>query len=285
MKKNENFNYSVASAIGLPINPIDTLKENIMLSDKIDTIFVNNPQVGPYVSVKWTQNGIFGKYFKNGLSGCANTAITQAMTFYEYPKSVTLRHDNNRSLNLDWSKIKSNSSHSFCSCDAETHEMIGRLMRECGVRSNSNDSKPGATGTTPSNAKSAAESFGYTCITTGAEVYPQPTLSYDKLSEKKLYIVYGFDSDDIDNCNGHMWLCDGAVSMGYILKSYICIGYNGVTREPIWKLERVENNVSAYFHHNWGHGLEGGWLISGSYIDNVNNVDYGHAVNSFLMYR
>lgn len=87
-------------------------------------------------TVDWGQEGIYGGYCSNGLSGCGSTAAGIAMSYFRFPESIELRHNKREYFDLNWEAINRHTIGLYCwSCLDETHEAIGRLLRELGFRS------------------------------------------------------------------------------------------------------------------------------------------------------
>lgn len=278
--ENENFNYALMNAINLPVDTINPDLEHIRLASKIDTVYVDAPQVGPLINVRWGQKGIYGMCCPNKVSGCSNTALAQAMSYYEYPQTITLTHYNNKTLALNWPEMKYHINNHMCICSDETHEMIGRLMRESGYRAGSAYNE-GATATSVEGIVKAAKSFGYNSYGLSLS-YDTPWGYYSTIRNGKLILMYG--AQDAEYNGGHMWVCDGAVGMGYTINCYI----NEAPANyifPIWTLYASYNKESYYYHHNWGgDGQYNGWLLANVYTPADSGMNFGFGAGGVVIY-
>lgn len=102
--------------------------------------------LNPLITVKWGQNFPEALYCPNTWAGCANTAVIQICSYYEFPTSMNLTFSQRErdSISIDWVEVKkhyisSNSyaSHTNCLASEDSHKVIAELARQCGVYSNS----------------------------------------------------------------------------------------------------------------------------------------------------
>lgn len=236
-----------------------------------DTVFYQN--IEPRISVRWGQEGRVGQYCPNYISGCVNTAVAQAMTYFQYPASITLTYPERdvNSTALNWTDICNRilTGHTF-NID-ETDKQIGRLARQLGHLAGSNY-QPDYTETTMSGERDAIQSLGYNVspitdydyiinnfVTDPDAGYP---LAY-QLGEGKLLIMGGHNSDD----EGHMWVIDGCYYVK--CKYYLMVSYDGGLT---WSVDHLMATYRTCHNHiNWGYsGRQNGFFNNN--VFNVYNV-------------
>ena len=225
--------------------------------------------VGPLLETAWGQHDPEGIYCPNGIAGCANTAMAQIMTYYEYPETLQLTYegaDKNFQV-LDWDEIKKHkirhtipglSGRNFCIADTETHNAIGRLCRQLGELNLSDywdlngNPNPDGTSTLEPQMCGTARSLGYT--EEGWKAYNETSL-LEPLSNRHPVVISGERGD-----GGHMWVVDGYLMMTITEYLYAGIGQTGPTTYQ-----------EIYNHVNWGwDGRSNGYFLSN--IFNVGNI-------------
>lgn len=213
----------------------------------VDTTFYLYGQlpVTPYVTVNWGQQNPEGELCINGLCGCANTAIAQIMSYYEYPSSIEVTYVNNPFIQyLNWTGMKAHVKHpqQFNCLEYDDHIAISRLCRQLG-EFNQSEYFPDRTSTNPSFVTACLSYYGYN--TTGWLGYASEiTHVYDSLVVGKLYLIRGSDSDDI--C--HEWVLDGYQNIHYqhVLARKLVGGF-------VWEIMEIyESGVLDLYHFNWG---------------------------------
>ena len=213
----------------------------------VDTTFYlyGQLQITPYVTVKWGQQNPEGELCSNGKCGCANTAMAQIMSYYEYPASIEITYgDNPFTQNLNWTGMKAHVKHpqQFICLDYDYHIAISRLCRQLGEDANSNYGSNG-TSTDISDVTDCMSYYGYN--TSGwLSYFSEYANVYDNLIDEKLYIICGWNSDD----RGHAWVLDGFQNISY---------QHVLARKPLggfmWEiLEIYDYGELDLYHFNWG---------------------------------
>ena len=247
-----------------------------------DTLYTHR---GPYLRVKWGQNYPAGVFFPNATAGCANVAILQILSYYNYPNRINLTYSNadSTSIVLDWNDMKAHANASYYrdNCINEysnAHSDIAHLCRQIAEISSSgfypetanysynlNNYEPHEnceTGTTIINAARALSTLGYT-TTEPQRYFSQCT--FGPLTNNKLVYMRGETTDE--NC--HAWVVDG-------YKKYTIRSVSHAT-EP----GTISTRTIYYNHFNWGwNGIDNGYFLEnvftpsrGSDYDGENNND------------
>ncbi|MDD6473888.1 MAG: C10 family peptidase [Bacteroidales bacterium] len=239
-----------------------------------DTLWLED--VAPRVSVKWGQEWPYGIYCPNGLCGCAATALSQIMSYFEYPTSINITFDTEHSgtLNLNWDNIRQHVKsvkHVMGSdtlwicqynCSTDTHNAIGLLCREIGHRAQSQYiMSPRVTWTYDRDFIPAILSFGFATSCTDFHEYP---LELARTELQNGIIIMG-GSREPNNVGGHYWIIDGY--------KYFSVTSNETAISPGGGTLPEEGLVTTYYtynHINWGwNGKNNGY-----YEDNVFNTMY-----------
>lgn len=168
--------------------------------------------VGPLLTTKWGQEGIYGAYCSNGIAGCTATAMAQIMAYYRAPSSIDLstvigNHWIGDTVDLDWEKMV-NSESGMVGIEI-VHDRIAVLMREIGNRvgmryfNNNNIS-----GTDNCKVNQAFRSFGYSV----SDTLKSRTMSeiFSSIRAKRPALVCGLAPSG--NAPGHTWVADGFVN-------------------------------------------------------------------------
>lgn len=124
---------------------IDTTVFHPAIKERTLRDTVGFTRVNPRVEVCWGQQGIEGYYCPNKTSGCSNTALGMAMSYFEWPSSIGLSYPGSEGeiITLNWEAIKHHKPYHIGKFYVEDcfryeypiHEVIGKLLRELGHRS------------------------------------------------------------------------------------------------------------------------------------------------------
>ena len=237
----------------------------LMCKPFCDTLFYE--KVSPKIGVRWGQEGRMGQFCPNGISGCANTAAAQIMSYFKYPNSISLTYPN-RDANttvLDWIAM-CNHIYTYWWFNRDSADLqIGRLARQLGVMSGSSY-YDGKTGTTIDKIRNVLSSLGYQ-VGTIKDINPTVSgLLEDKdmywfasaLSLNELILMRGSNLDGI----GHEWVIDGCYHVK--AQSGLLATYDGIT----WSVyQEMYTHRTCHNHINWGwdgsfNGYFNAWIYS-----------------------
>ena len=228
----------------------------IPIPETKDSVVYSNTTVGPYLTVNWGQTHPEGEYCSNGMSGYANTAIAQIMSYYESPLTISLTYPNaDISVQyLNWTQMKSHQTgHGLSACPNQgIHRSIGRLLRQLGALTNSSYNTT-YTQTYNSNIPSAVSSIGYqSCSWTG---YNYDT-GVNHLNSGHLLLLNGQSGS-----TSHHWVFDGYITT---IQTTYHFEKSAVNQNE-WILVDVTSVVySRLCHYNWGwYGDCNGYFLSG----------------------
>lgn len=239
---------------------------------------VHGDTILPRVKMKWGQTGIYGTFCPNNIAGCSNTAAAMAMSYFEYPKSLSLSFLNGgkAEITLDWDNIKRHISGSsdYCCYPNAPHSTIGRLMRELGHRSNSDYSGPNGTSTATSNTRATIKALGYNV---------SPITNYKKLCFRGvgggIILVRGdrkYTENNQEKSVGHMW-----VVSGHKYRSTHVIEYVRNINSLEWNILSDCINEELYNYFNWGlDGINDGYFYDEVFAYNSER-DYKYNVQYF----
>lgn len=218
--------------------------------------------VGPYLEVKWGQGKgkVEGELFSNKVAGCANIALGQIMTYYEYPDSIALTYkDADVSMqNLPWSSMRlhnNGNTHSetflpgVCK-NMSAHKAIARLIRQLGEL---NHSYPDGdeTATTALYIPQTMNTLGYTVSATALSAIRS------EIDNNHLMFVTGKNYQYL--YDSHAWVMDGYKKE--IQKERTII--NGLTHDTV-------TGVFYYNHFNWGdYGAYNGYFSENIYAQST----------------
>lgn len=233
--------------------PIDTLLN-------LSTTMYDYLYVGPYVSVRWGQTYPEGEFCPNGISGCTNTAMSQIMSYFEYPSSITLTYperDQDTQV-LNWANMKQHptghsQSYIFC-MDLNAHKAIGRIHRQLGYM-NQSIYNPSTTATyTMTYVPSTFSSLGYTV---GTFQGYNSIYVHSELDNGHIFIIKGSTMDNI----GHAWVLDGYHKITEITTFYKYSNGHQI-------IDYTTTVFYYYNHMNWG------WYgnCNGYFSENVYNT-------------
>ncbi|MDE6310845.1 MAG: C10 family peptidase [Muribaculaceae bacterium] len=242
--------------------------------------------VEPKLTVSWGQVNPEGLYCPNGVAGCLQTAMAQAMSYLEQPTSINLTYYN-RDVDtqvLDWADIKNhvissnyagqaylNIHAGFCNASMDAHKALGRLCRQLGELNEAfyimkNDSIPPATG--------ALTEKGYATFKSLVPGAVKKVLTYfndtrqnmltDMASCQGIAILEGFTAGGA----GHAWVADGGHNIQTIAYG---VGIDG-------EMITTYINKDCYYHFNWGwNGSCNGYFAGGVFNSDTplsrNNYD------------
>lgn len=230
-----------------------------------DSIVTFSGYIGPFIEVKWGQYYPEGMFCPNQISGCSITAMSQVMTYFEYPTGISLTYSNaDQSYQaLNWSNIKlhaisKHAPNSFYDVDEDTHKAIGRLCRQLGELANSTYCENG-TGTLYNDLKQTMTQLGYT--TNNWTDYSSGVVTAS-ITNCHPVIIRG-SRIKYENGNqvevGHTWVVDGYYYSGYESFTW-SRPYNGFD----WELFEHVVSTDYYHHFNWGFsGDNNGYYITG----------------------
>ena len=279
---NENFNFYMDMA-KKHIASMPRFDPGLIPDDPIyeivDTTFYlyGTHTVTPYVTVNWGTYNPEGELCPNGDCGCANTAIAQIMSYYEYPTSIEINYVYNPFIQyLNWTGMKAHVKHpqQFNCLEYNDHIAISRLCRQLGEVTDSYYDPYGPTSIYANNVPDCMSYYGYN--TSGWLSYSSEIAHvYDSLTVGKLYLIEG----GISNVEGHCWVLDGFQNIYY---------QHVLARKPVggfvWEiLELYDSGTLDLYHFNWGWDgdcngyfstnvfdtTEGTFYDSGSQIHNI----------------
>lgn len=284
MSQAENYLASISiggGGITPPITPVDPIPAPEYKTERDTVILAEVPQ---RVKVLWGQTNYEGKEFANGIVGCSNLATAMIMSYFEYPTTMTLTYKvPSYDINIDWISLKKHypegSRLLVCMCDKDTHLQLAQICREIGFRSNSNDTAPNGTSTTPANSVSTLYAFGFNLI---ARVPSYRTMTADLNSYNSVLLVHGFTSDN----KGHAWICDGTKAYDYITNRYIWEKKSPMEVIPKWELIDTQKTSMTLNHYNWGwYGLDNGYFNDQVFTAPTTGQDFSTNILYFVVYR
>lgn len=214
--------------------------------------------VGKYITVKRGQLDPEGIYCPNGICGCAITAMAMVMSYYNYPSTININHDNYDIPNytLNWSAMKMhvvdhNQDYFECEASNDAHDMISHLCRQLGVTAGSTYNVS-STSTTTTGLRNCLINYGYTVP--GYSDFSESDIVW-ALNNQRPVLMFGQTSSYI----GHFWIVDG-------YKSYYP---TGVTPPGNGGLS-YNSSFKYYNHVNWGwNGDCNGYFLSGVFNTQV----------------
>lgn len=247
----------------------------------IDTVLNRKTVVSPIITTKWGQDGIYGKYCPNGLSGCSITALVQILAHHEYPVLLQSTYNGtNTNINLNWDNMlqhtESADLNTTCDCGCD-YEQIAFVMREMGYRAGTRyyfdnpntDVDERGSGNTIQEIYTLLISLGYNNViyTPTSNFSDEFNTIVENLNNDCPIYIRGVDS------SGHAWVLDGYSRHEVTRKIYVSnpnynpnIIYNP---EPQYILDRTEVQDTKLLHFNWGwDGNCDGWFSYGCFQTN-----------------
>lgn len=262
-------------------------KRDMITYYETDTIW--HSRIAPRTPNYWGQGSPEGWFCPNGLSGCSNTAMMFALSYYEYPKDLPLTYSdevNGQVLHLDWKEIKKHCHFTLqypyklveerCaeSNISSVHTQIAHLCRQLGELNESEYKIPeNATSTNRNKWKKTMEKWGYEVVFRDYEFRAISSV----LRYSPIVIVVGEGNIG----GGHMWICDG--TQDYHLRRRLC------ELDPMLGKFRIlsdweEIDGSCYNFFNWGWGDKcNGWYLDGVFNpkkpteDSPNPTEFGRS--------
>lgn len=241
-----------------------------------DSTHQSENYIGPYISVRWGQENPEGIFCNNGYCGCANTAMAQIMSYYEFPAGIYLTYQGADVTyqELNWPEIKKHISSlpHICTSSSETHNVIGRLCKQLVTLNGSNDYDLNATGTAPSNVNVTYTNLGYQ--TSGWQNYNDARgLIYPFLLNQGVIQVRGVQNEQ---STGHEWVMDGAYVLFYEHFSWT----KPAGSLADWTLDSHTTETHTYYHLNWGwNGDSNGYFYAGVF-DTTRGLNYDTSFHS-----
>lgn len=221
--------------------------------------------VEPRIKVQWGQTGLYGKFCTNSITGCANTACAQAMTYFQYPTSLNLTHKSNANLTLNWNALinhKSGWSTSLTCCASSTHGTIALLMRELGQRAKS-IYKTSSTSTFTKDVRTAMEGIGFNV---GQLNNYYKSFIMNNLGDNCIIYVRGTNDKD----EGHGWIADGYKATITTVTTLRKKKYH-----LMWEEVSVVRSELVYNHYNWGwNGSSDGYFLDDTFNGFSKDVQY-----------
>ena len=283
----------------LPGSPIDPTPALIA-----DTVRYEYTKVGPLLTTKWGQSGVYAREVHTGRIGCVPLAIAQVMAYHQYPYSLQLTYKYaSPTITLNWTNILKHVSGSgyqsglgiwqyACDCGCD-YMAMAQLIREIGERAGIDYTSPdpGEDATVSARTEDAVGALlqmGYSATKfvpiLDIETYKSELLS--DLQDGRPALLAGYDSI-VDK--GHMWVADGYYYIDSEIDfykenpNYDPFIFNG---EPRYVYDYTFTAQNELVHLNWGwNGMCDGWFDLGYYAtDNADiyddpNVNNGHDYN------
>lgn len=255
--------------------------------------------IEPLCTTKWGQHEPYNHFCpqhdgKNSLTGCGSTAMAQIMKYYEYPTSgrgsntYTYRYNYNdytlsqdfSQIVIEWGKMKDTYLTNYFGNESEN--AVARLMKYCGISSDSSYS-PEATSTfTTSVLYGLAEFFKYDegLSIEFREWYTDQEwedMIYKELAEERPLLYRGETEDE----EGHIFVCDGYMNDGYF---HINWGWDG-SCDGYFLLDALKPYAEEEYTYFQRAGIgikpdEGGTRKFGFYINDIfgtNSDSYNRA--------
>lgn len=246
----------------------------IQLIDSV--VCIGHSYVGPYVTVRWGQNRPEGEFCPNRIAGCANTALAQIMSYFQYPQSINLTYPNaDKTIQqLNWTAMKAHQTgHTLNNCavtDSATHGSIGRLCRQLGHMNNSNYNQD-MTITSQSDLLACVNTLGYQTNTAWSNYNENAIRTL--LNNCKPIIIFGKKPN---YTIGHFWVIDG-----YDTVTYQIYTYAHPVGSLIWWVDSIGESFTEYlYHYNWGwYGLNNGYFNAN--VFDVSAVQYPDTNNNY----
>ncbi len=250
------------------INPPPINRDTVTDFLRNDTEILSDETINPLVEVHWDQSWPYNMYCQNHIAGCVPIAISQMMTYFEYPKQFYYGFPGKdiASETINWAELrkhyhelvsyKNNPSDFFislhlsvCSASLNAHKTIGRIVRQVGYLCNA-EYKDSATSVNSDIPKVALPNIF------GSSKFSMPNsmdTRYSLIKSGGLLLVYGQKPGV-----GHAWVADG-------YKFYHeKVSTNRIRWGMIVETVKVEENKYYTVHYNWGNGGSAdGWYADG----------------------
>lgn len=209
--------------------------------------------MSPLLVTKWSQENPYNTYCPNGITGCVATAVSQICSFLEEPRIIQWNYNNEiGSVNLDWSKIKSECKST--GKPSTTANQIARLMRHWGDRFNANY---GANSTEIDSDDAIDTMQGLEFNVTDLDDYDVNNVVKSLKKGNKIVYMRG---------NGRYY------HVGLVFRKYVD-GHAWVVDGYIDEVK--QNKQSYYLHCNWGWG----GYRNGYFLNNAFNAEQNPPYN------
>ena len=279
-----------ASIIDQPIKPAFT-----------DWTIHYNDTIAPRLTVAWSQEYPEGYFCPNRLSGCAQTALAQILSYYELPTEIALTYPGHPvdKVTLDWSEIKKHSksdpvdwsetnqygivSHNgSCSASEQAHMTIAYLCRELGHRNNAvytykseNERSTGASIESVSKTASALrDQVGHKFKVAAIANYTTASFLLDRIKDGVVYMR----GSTTPNSGGHAWVADGGLRVGTV-RTHVDYGMGLDGSDVV----TVTENLEMLVHFNWGWGGYGNGYFSPEVFNPTQAESYDYQPSSTKM--
>jgi len=239
-----------------------------------DSIVYVNEYAGPYVEVTWGQEYTEGELFPNSIAGCWNIAITQIMTYYQYPTSISLTYPgaDKSTQTLNWSQLKAHETeHTLISCtDTVTHKATSRFVRQVGYMNGSYSVSGSGTAVNALLIPTTLSTLGYQTQFYDDDEVTVSTLR-SELDSNHLFAMMG---NLWTEPAGHVWVLDGYTRTGSITYYLDRVAAN----LDEWEVVGSSDNTTTLLHFNWGwYGDCNGYFEAGVYnTHNATSYDNNH---------
>ena len=223
---------------------------------------------GPRVKVTWNQQWPENIFCPNRVAGCFPVALAQVMSYLEYPTTMSFHYpEADVSVqSINWEELKKHkksltvfvptqeeidehASSMWCGAEDEIHNVLARIIREIGHRSNSTYySQLGVTDTKVINILSTITDF---IPASRVSTYSGDDDIFDLMwnNQNVVAVITGHTALN----EGHAWVLDGAMKM--TIKSTLPDGLD---------------IVGYYVHNNYGYnGESNGFYYEGVYNTGV----------------
>ena len=295
----DSYMSGVAERLMTPITPVFP-DEPITPSTTIiaDTIRHEITRVGPLLTTKWGQGGVYAIETRVDRAGCGPISMAQLMAFHRYPTTVELTYMTPHTmLTLNWDDIVRHTigegEHSgifawnyTCDCGCDYMSMA-KFIREIGTRANINYSftMNGLDITvTLDEVKSVLSQMGYH-VREFAPFFDFETYVSEMLADlnaSRPVLIMGQDANIEE---GHIWVVDGYhyvdSEIDYYMKNpYYNPSLGGNQQEYEYAYTITEQYEVV--HYNWGwNGMCDGWYnINFFAADEAFRYDDPNAYNS-----
>lgn len=252
--------------IDFPEEP-DTFKLEIItdLAYYCDTVDINRlhqPTVEIALGQTWPENIFAANHF----AGCVPVAIAQVFSVFEQPTSINYTFEGRDidSESLNWSEIKKHRKSNeylvaggdICSATYNTHQTIGRILRQIGEFATSNYNNPNSTLTNISKIQPTIQHYinrNPNCHSTNLESL------FSALDSDEGVAVIHADKENSTSDNGHSWIADATRHIYYAITYY---EYDHLIKE--YRSTTTVYQKSKMIHFNWGRSGEcNGWFNLG----------------------
>lgn len=238
-----------------------------LLEQKIVTVWHANETVGPRVTVEWGQTFPEGEYCPNGISGCTATAVAQALSYFEYPPSISLNFPERTTsdITLHWPEMKrqiDSSPYNFDRTISPYDSDLSNLLRELGYRIGMTYGVNSSSGSLINTYRATESIFNvYSNDNLYLSLYNIGMPHVMNALGNGIIIVGGMDNSNDGIHAGHCWIIDG-----YQFKWFTDEIYTRPYMGTEWTLIESSEYKSCYVHNNWGwNGYDNGYFSENIY--------------------